>query len=128
MRLLLDTHVALWAIADSPRLSPDAREHILAAGNEIYVSSATIWEIAIKHALGRERMPISAEQAANYFSQAGYISLPVTSEHAVQVASLPALHADPFDRILVAQAICEPLHLLTHDQILPSYSSLIILC
>lgn len=128
MRLLLDTHVALWAIADSSRLTRQAREYILAAGNEIYVSAATLWEIAIKHALGRERMPVSAAEAGYYFSQAGYINLPVTSAHAVQVADLPPVHADPFDRMLAAQAIYEPLHLLTHDKTLAAYSELVVLC
>lgn len=127
MRLLLDTHIALWAIADSPRLSKQAREHITAA-SELFVSAASIWEIAIKHALGRERMPLSAVTAADYFAQAGYISLPVTQEHAIRVATLPDHHADPFDRILVAQAHCEPMHLLTHDQALPPYTDLVILC
>ena len=128
MRLLLDTHIALWAITDSPRLSGPARDYILAADNEIYLSVASVWEIAIKHALGRERMPLSAAEAASYFNQAGYLSLPVTQEHAIQVAALPDIHTDPFDRIMVAQAICEPLHLLTHDQTLSAYSDLVILC
>ena len=123
MRLLLDTHVALWAIADSPELPTKARQLILDTGNEIYTSAASVWEISIKHSLGRGNMPISGEQARQYFQKAGYHSVPITAEHAAQVESLPAHHADPFDRILLAQAIHEPLHLLTHDSLLGRYDA-----
>lgn len=127
MNLLLDTHIALWAIADSPRLPGRARELIEAEGNTLWVSVASVWEIAIKHALARGDMPVSSEQALGYFRQAGYRLLPVEAEHAVAVEALPPHHADPFDRLIVAQALTEPLRLLTHDPKLAPYSDTVIL-
>lgn len=127
MRILLDTHVALWAIVDSPQLPARARKLILDAGNEIFVSAASIWEIAIKHGLGRGNMPISGSEALQYFRDAGYELLPVSAEHAAQVETLPAHHADPFDRILVAQALHEPLRLVTHDAALARYDAPVLL-
>ena len=115
MQLLLDTHVALWAIADDARLPAAARVLIQAPENEVLVSVVSVWEIAIKHALGKGDMPISGAQALAFFRQAGYKLLPVLAEHAAAVEALPAIHADPFDRLLVAQAFHEPLKLLTHD-------------
>jgi len=127
MRLLLDTHIALWAIIDSPNLSAGARCYILAPQNEIFVSTASIWEISIKHGLGRRNMPISGGEAAEYFAQAGYMTLDISTQHAVFVESLPPHHADPFDRMLVAQALSEPMRLLTHDKALTVYSDTVIL-
>ncbi|MHB1620848.1 MAG: type II toxin-antitoxin system VapC family toxin [Sulfuricella sp.] len=127
MRLLLDTHIALWAITDNPKLPTRARELILAPENEIYISAASVWEIAIKHALGRHTIPISGEEARHYFAEAGYIPLPITDQHAAATETLPPLHADPFDRILVAQALTEPLKLVTHDATVAGYSDSILL-
>lgn len=127
MRLLLDTHIALWAITDNPKLPPRARELILAPENEIYVSAASVWEIAIKHALGRHAIPISGEEARHYFAEAGYIALPISDQNAAATESLPPLHADPFDRILVAQALTEPLKLVTHDATVAGYNDGILL-
>ncbi len=126
MRLLLDTHVALWAIVDDPKLSSSARALLLSGGTRVYVSSASIWEIAIKHALARGDIPCSASEAATYFHQSGFLELPVTWAHARRVGQLPTIHRDPFDRLLVAQALEEPLVLLTHDETVASYSSAII--
>lgn len=123
MRLLLDTHVALWAIADSPQLSQKIRKLILDPGNEIIVSAASVWEISIKHSLARGNMPISGEEALQYFRAAGYQLLPISAEHAALVETLPPHHADPFDRILLAQAIHEPLRLLTHDAAMARYEA-----
>ncbi len=121
MRILLDTQVILWALTDSPRLSNAARSILLAPTNEIYFSSASIWEIAIKHRLAREDMPVSGSEAARLCRLAGYQELTITSAHAAATESLPPHHADPFDRILVAQAKTEPMQLLTHDSIIPKY-------
>ncbi|TSE19449.1 PIN domain protein [Tepidimonas alkaliphilus] len=121
MNLLLDTHVALWALTDSPRLSARARELIESPRATIWISAATLWEITIKHALARGDMPVSGVEALRYFEAAGYRFLPVSPEHAVAVADLPPLHADPFDRLLVAQARVEPMRLLTHDATLAHY-------
>jgi PIN domain nuclease of toxin-antitoxin system len=127
MRLLLDTHIALWAISDDPRLPGNARALITSPENEVYVSSATIWEISIKHSLTRSNMPISGQDALNYFKESGYRLLSISPEHAAFVESLPQLHADPFDRILVAQALHEPLRLVTHDKHISRYSNTVLL-
>ncbi len=125
MKLLLDTHIALWAITDNPRLSTTARDLILNNSNDIYFSAATVWEIAIKHRLARKDMPISGHEAATYFAAAGYIELPISSAHSAATEKLPLHHSDPFDRILVAQATTEPMHLLTHDRTLKLYGDVI---
>ncbi|MCL5956104.1 MAG: type II toxin-antitoxin system VapC family toxin [Gammaproteobacteria bacterium] len=126
MNLLLDTHVALWAITDSPRLSKKAREMIELPKSSIWISAATIWEIAIKRSLGRGDMPVSSQEAMRYFGESGYRFLPIEPEHAAAVEDLPAHHADPFDRILVAQALVEPMRLITHDAMVACYSDTII--
>lgn len=122
MNLLLDTHVALWAIVDSPRLSARARELIVAAEATVWVSAVSVWEIAIKRSLGRGDMPISGREALRYFRESGFKLLPVSPEHAAQVEDLPPHHQDPFDRLLLAQALIEPMRLLTHDAVLARYS------
>lgn len=127
VHLLLDTHIALWALTDDRRLGAHARSAILDARNSVTISTASIWEIALKHALGRGAMPFSAKAAIGYFRQAGYRLLDVQAEHAAAVEALPKLHGDPFDRMLIAQAITEPLRLLTHDKALAAYSDTIIL-
>jgi PIN domain nuclease of toxin-antitoxin system len=123
---LLDTHVALWAITDSPKLSKKVREMIELPKSSIWISAATIWEIAIKRSLGRGDMPVSSQEAMRYFGESGYRFLPVEPEHAAAVEDLPAHHADPFDRILVAQALVEPMRLITHDAMVACYSDTII--
>jgi len=104
-----------------------ARRYIRAPQNEVYVSAASIGEISIKHGLGGGNMPISGEEAAEYFAQAGYMTLDISTQHAIFVESLPSYHADPFDRMLVAQALSEPMRLLTHDKVLSAYSDTVIL-
>jgi PIN domain nuclease of toxin-antitoxin system len=126
VRLLLDTHVALWAITDSPSLQQKTRELIESARVDVWVSVASIWEVAIKHSLGRGDMPISGKQALHYFGVSGYRILSIEPEHAAAVEDLPMYHADPFDRLIVAQALMEPMRLITHDRILPRYSDSII--
>jgi PIN domain nuclease of toxin-antitoxin system len=126
VNLLLDTHIALWAIADSPRLTSKARELIESSRSSVWISTATIWEIAIKHRLGRGAMPVSSADALHYFLESGYGFLPIEPEHASAIEELPEHHSDPFDRILVAQALIEPMRLMTHDAILARYSDTII--
>lgn len=126
MRLLLDTQIALWALAGSPRLGDQARTLIADPANEIFVSTASIWEIAIKHALGRGDMPISGTRAAELCALAGYRQLPVTWRHAAGVDALPPLHADPFDRILVAQAGSEPMRLLSRVAAVAGYGAMVL--
>lgn len=121
MNLLLDTQIALWAITDNPKLGNRARDLILSPKAVIWVSAASLWEIAIKHALGRGDMPVSAEHSIRYFRESGYQFLSIDSEHAAAVARLPPHHQDPFDRMLMAQAMTEPMRLLTRDAHLPLY-------
>lgn len=126
MNLLLDTHVALWAITDSPKLQKKARELIESPRSTVWISAATVWEIAIKHGLGRGDMPVSGQRALRYFQESGYRFLPVEPEHAAAVEDLSEHHPDPFDRILVAQALVEPMRLMTHDPLVARYSDTII--
>lgn len=126
MNLLLDTHVALWAITDNQKLPQKARDLIQAATTTVWVSAASVWEIAIKRALGKGDMPVSSQEAVRYFKESGYRFLSIGAEHAVAVESLPSHHQDPFDRILVAQALVEPMRLMTHDAIVALYSDTII--
>jgi PIN domain nuclease of toxin-antitoxin system len=127
LNILLDTHIALWAITDSPKLPTTARDLILAETSTIYVSTASIWEIGIKHSLQRGDMPVSGKAALHYFREAGYRILPIEAEHAVAVETLPLHHQDPFDRLLVAQALTEPLRLISHDRQVARYSDTIML-
>jgi PIN domain nuclease of toxin-antitoxin system len=126
LNLLLDTHVALWAITDSPKLQKKARELIESPRSTVWISAATVWEIAIKHGLGRGDMPVSGQRALRYFQESGYRFLPVEPEHVAAVEDLSEHHADPFDRILVAQALVEPMRLMTHDPLVARYSDTII--
>ncbi|MSO76172.1 MAG: type II toxin-antitoxin system VapC family toxin [Alphaproteobacteria bacterium] len=127
MRLLLDTHVALWAITDSRRLGQAAKTLIGDPANRVSVSAVTIWEIAIKHALCRRgAMPLPAAAALGYFRASGYTLLAIQPAHALALEHLADLHADPFDRMLIAQALTEPLRLVTHDPLVARYSETII--
>jgi PIN domain nuclease of toxin-antitoxin system len=126
LNLLLDTHVALWAITDSPRLPKKARDLIANPANTVWVSVASLWEITIKHSLGRGDMPVSGAQTKAWFEQSGYQLLNIEAAHVLGVAELPPLHNDPFDRLLVAQALAEPLRLITHDAQVARYGDTII--
>lgn len=123
MKLLLDTHIALWLMRDAIEFSPAARRMVHAA-DEVFVSSASLWEVAIKADLGK--LPIDVGRFETQLLDAGIRPLPVTWAHAVSLRGLPFHHRDPFDRILVAQAISEPLRLLTHDAALAAYGALVI--
>lgn len=127
MRLLLDTHVAIWALAAPERLSAQASGLIGDRANEIFVSAVSVWEIAIKHAQGRGAgaPPFSGREAIGHFTNAGYRMLNMTAQHAAGVETLPPYHADPFDRLIVAQALSEPMRLLTHDAHMARYSDTI---
>jgi PIN domain nuclease of toxin-antitoxin system len=122
MRLLLDTHVFVWVVTADGKLQRAAREAIVSA-EEVYVSAASIWEIAIKARLGKISGDPSELAAA--IEGTGFRELPVTARHAAHVATLPMHHADPFDRVLVAQAMLEPLRLLTADAVLAQYTDLV---
>jgi PIN domain nuclease of toxin-antitoxin system len=121
VRVLLDTHLLLWALSQPSKLSAAIRKQILAA--EVYVSAASIWEISVKSAIGKLAANPSEVLAA--IEPAGFSLLPITGEHAAKVAELPLLHKDPFDRMLVAQASVEPMLLLTNDAALRGYGSFV---
>ena len=125
MRVLLDTHLLLWSIASSRRLSKPARALILDPQNEAYYSSASIWEVSIKSGLGRKDFKVDPQVLVGALAESGFIELPVSATHAAAVAALPVLHRDPFDRMLVAQAYAEPMTLLTNDAILAGYGPLV---
>ncbi len=118
MRLLLDTHAFLWWMADDPRLGPAARAAIRNPENGVYLSAASVWEMHIKVALGRLRVPEPASTAAR---RLGLEPLDVNWAHAEASAALPPLHKDPFDRLLIAQAQIESLTLVTNDPAIQSY-------
>ena len=123
---LLDTNVLLAALLAPELLPPEVAAGLADASNAVYFSAASIWEIAIKCGMGRGDMPVSGEDAVRYFQESGYRFLPIDVEHALAVESLPAHHQDPFDRILVAQALVEPMRLMTHDPLVARYSDTII--
>ena len=123
MRVLLDTHLLLWALGAPARLPAAARRVIRDA--DVYVSAASIWEISIKVALGKLRADPHEVLAA--LEPAGFLRLSISAEHAARVASLPPIHRDPFDRLLVAQALVEPMRLLTDDTVLGGYGEIVTL-
>lgn len=122
MKLLLDTHVVLWALEDSPRLAPHIREMIIDENNEIYVSAMSLFEIAIKHKKQPSNMPYSADQIKEYCQRAGFIFLSVSLDTISIYEKYDfSAHLDPFDQVLVAQSICNNMKLITHDEKLKSY-------
>jgi PIN domain nuclease of toxin-antitoxin system len=128
VKLLLDTHIAIWALTSRDRLSKTARALIADPENAIWVSAASIWEISIKFAIGKkDAPPFSGKDAISNFREAGYFLLDITAAHAATVGELPLIHGDPFDRLIIAQALSEPMRLVTHDTRLGGYSDTIIL-
>jgi len=120
VKVLLDTHVFLWALTKSEKLTKKAANLITNPENQVLISAATLWEVAIKKSIGRiEFVP---EQLIDYIHKSGYEQLPVTFDHCTVLADLPLHHRDPFDRMLVAQSIFEPAVLVTHDQTLSQYN------
>ncbi len=123
MRLLVDTHLLLWAAAGSHRLPRGARALIEDPANEVYYSAASIWEIAIKSALRRKDFRVDVPALLAALPRMGFVELPVTGAHAAWVVQLAGIHRDPFDRLLVAQSVVEPLTLLTNDALLARYGN-----
>jgi len=122
MKLLLDTHLLLWAAGEPRRLSKLARTLIGNPDNELLFSAASLWEVAIKRRLGREDFKVDARLLRRGLLDNGYSELPIISDHVVATESLPLLHRDPFDRILVAQATVEGVTLLTIDSLVSQYA------
>jgi len=127
MRFLLDTHLLLWALNDPERLASATRDAIEDPDNDVLFSTASIWEVAIKARLRRSDFAVRAEKIATEALARGFGELPIRWRSASIVADLPMHHRDPFDRILLAQAISEPVHLYTVDRKLVPYSALVVL-
>jgi len=123
MRLLLDTHLLLWAMAASRKLPKAVKSQLLDPNNEVYYSAASLWEVAIKHDLRRKDFRIDPDSLLGALRASGFLELPVTAAHAVAVTRLPPIHKDPFDRLLVAQGMSEPMVLLTNDAVLAGYGA-----
>jgi len=121
MKLLLDTHLLLWAAGDPNRLSREARRLVDNPNNELLFSVASLWEVAIKRGLGRDDFKLDARVLRRGLLDNGYSELPIISEHVVEIDSLPSIHKDPFDRVLVAQATVEGITLLTTDSVVSKY-------
>ena len=121
MKLLLDTHLLLWAASTPERLSSEVRQWIEPTDSELLFSAASLWEVAIKAGLGREDFQVDARLLRRGLLDNGYAELPIGSDHAVAVAALPPIHKDPFDRLLVAQATVEGITLLTADALVAQY-------
>jgi PIN domain nuclease of toxin-antitoxin system len=121
VRLLLDTHLLLWAAASSKRVPREARELLEDDGNEVYYSAPSIWEIAIKSSLRRKDFRIDLARLLATMPEMGLVELPITAVHAAGVTRLPPIYRDPFDRLLIAQSLVEPLTLLTNDALLDRY-------
>ena len=121
MKLLLDTHLLLWAAGSPDRLSAAARTLLEDPENELFFSAASLWEIGVKQGLGRADFRVDARVLRRGMLDNGYQELPISAEHAVSIDCLPAIHKDPFDRILVAQALVEGIVLLTADALVAQY-------
>ncbi len=124
MRLLIDTQVFIWTVLDSDNLSLKARQIMLGA-NEVFVSAASIWEIAIKAKIGK--LEGDPDEFVEAIEESGFRELMISSRHAAKVHELPLYHRDPFDRLLIAQALIEPMQFLTADSMLEQYSELVMM-
>ena len=125
MRILLDTDVLLWALIEPKRLPKEAREAIADGRNEVFFSAASIWEIVIKSKIKKRGLRFTANQIAAAALKTGFAELPIRSGAAARVAGLPPHHRNPFDRLLIAQALEEPAHFYTADAGLKVYSDLV---
>jgi PIN domain nuclease of toxin-antitoxin system len=121
VKLLLDTQLLLWAAGQPERLSKSARKLLNDPQNELVFSAASLWEVAIKSSLGREDFRVEPRLLRRGLLDNGYLELPITSQHAVNIDGLPPLHKDPFDRLLLSQALSEGITLLTTDSALAGY-------
>lgn len=121
MRLLLDTHIVLWAAGNPERLPSATRTVLEAPENRLHFSAVNLWEIVIKLGLGREDFQVDAHALRRGLLDNGYQELPINSRHALMVHNLPSIHKDPFDRLLIAQAMVEGLTLMTADEMIIQY-------
>ena len=119
MKILIDTHILLWWLEASPRLAERGRKEIDSENNEIYVSCVSLWEIAIKTAIGKLKVP---DGLSEVLKENAITVLPVLPPHVTSCSTVPALHSDPFDRMLVAQTLAEDMTLMTHDKQISAYA------
>ncbi len=126
MKILLDTHILLWASQDHPNLPQNAKELIVNGNNDIYFSTASIWELMIKKNINK--LDIDIKNFVNDLYEMNIFELSISIDHVLKLEDLANHHKDPFDRILVAQALAEPIKLITHDNILQQYSPDLVLC
>jgi PIN domain nuclease of toxin-antitoxin system len=123
MRILLDTNALLWALANAPRIAP-VKELLLDDENEVFVSTVSWWEIAIKTRIGKLNASLPELRATAL--ESGFLELPLLGSHAEMLATIPRHHNDPFDHMLVAQAMAEPMRLITGDNVLSQYTPLVL--
>ena len=123
MRLLLDTNALLWALTNGPRIAP-ARDLLLDDENEVFVSTVSWWEIAIKVRIGK--LDANLRELRTTVQKSGFLELPLLGSHAEMLATMPRYHNDPFDHMLVAQAMAEPMQLLSGDSVLAQYTPLVL--
>lgn len=132
MNILLDTHIAIWALIDSPKLTRKARDLIIDPDNTIYYSVVSVWEVMLKHAVHPESIDLTAEVFSAACNEAGFVSLELKEKHVLEAETVNAPqvadHKDPFDRMLLAQAKAEKMSLLTNDRILPLYGEKCVIC
>ncbi len=126
MKILLDTHIALWAVADTGKLSGEVIKLLESNDNEVFYSVASVWEVAIKHKIRPEQMPVPEEAFVRLCQKTGFVQLPIKDRHVFLLKTLERpvtapKHNDPFDRLLIAQAKYENLKLVTHDSLIPYY-------
>ena len=127
MNILLDTHIALWAILDHPKLPIKARELIMDPDNTIYYSAVSAWEVLLKHDSPRNNLTLTAEEFITYCDESGYVALTMKPKHIatasrLDLSRLEKQHSDPFDRLLLSQAKTENFSFLTHDEKIPLYN------
>jgi PIN domain nuclease of toxin-antitoxin system len=127
MKYLLDTHLLLWAAGQPDRLSTDALSILENPASQLLFSAASLWEVSIKNGLGRDDFSVNPRLLRRGLLDNGYVELPITSEHTVSLDNLPPIHKDPFDRLMVVQAMVEGITLLTSDALVARYAGSIIL-
>jgi PIN domain nuclease of toxin-antitoxin system len=121
LTVLVDTHLLLWAAGEPAKLPAEARALLLEPGHELWFSAASLWEVSIKHRLGRDDFRIEPRRLRRGLIENGWRELTMTSEHAIAAGELPALHKNPFDRMMIAQAQVEGVTLLTSDDVVARY-------
>jgi PIN domain nuclease of toxin-antitoxin system len=127
MKYLLDTHLLLWAAGQPERLSRNALSILENPANQLLFSAASLWEVSIKNGLGRDDFSVNRRLLRRGLLDNGYVELPITSEHTVSLDNLPSIHKNPFDRLLIVQAMVEGITLLTSDALVARYAGSIIL-